>query len=87
MAEQLAQYIAELLKIEELIARQQAQQHLHVLLQKIRMKSSQFNSALQQLGLRQHSPAALAQMSLFFKESFTQVVKEAHRLVQIQSRP
>lgn len=88
VAEQLAQYIAELLKIEGLIARQQAQQqHLQVLLQKIRMKGSQFNSALQQLGLRQHSPAALAQMSLFFKESFTQVVKEAHRLIQIQSRP
>ena len=89
VAEQLGQYIAELLKIEDLISRQQhsQQQHLHVLLQRIRMKSSQFNSALQQLSLKQHSPAALSQMSLLFKESFTQVVKEAHRLVQIHARP
>lgn len=87
VAEQLAQYTAELRKIEELIAGQQPQQHLQVLLQKIRMKGSQFATALQQLALRQHSPAALAHMSLFFKESFTQAVKEAHRLVQIQARP
>lgn len=53
VGEQLGQYISELLKIEELISRQQnSQQHLHVLLEKIRMKSSQFNNALQQLSMK-----------------------------------
>ena len=36
------------------------------------------------LAVKQHSQAVLAQMAGFFKESFTAVIKEAHRMIQVR---
>jgi hypothetical protein len=53
LIQQINEYIVELLKIEELITRQQSLQlHLQVLKQKITMKIGQFRMAAQQFGIK-----------------------------------
>lgn len=84
LGEELALYMVELIKINELIARQPPQPHLQVLAHKIELKVTQLKTAAQQLASKQLSPAVITQMAAFFKESFTAALKEAHRMVQVR---
>lgn len=87
LIEQLSQYTLELAKIEQLISKQPQHQHLHTLQHKIKMKIAQFNMTIHQLQHQNHTSSGLQQISNFFKGNFTTIIKEAHRLIQIKSRP
>jgi len=48
------------------------------------MKILHFKSAITQIQQKQHSQATLNQLNNYFSNNFSQIVKEAHRLLQVR---
>jgi K+/H+ antiporter YhaU regulatory subunit KhtT len=81
---QVNQYISEIISINMHLEKKDTRlPHLKLLQQKVRIKLTHFQTALDQLKYSQHSGATLKQIAQHLSNSFSQIVKEAHRLLQI----
>lgn len=58
---------------------------MQLLKHKINMKITHFKSYIHELQQKRHTQTTLQQLSNYFTETFSQTVKQAHRLLQVKS--
>ena len=86
LSQQIDQYILELQNIQLKITNKQPNlPHLTCLNSKITAKLVHFQNASQLIRFNSHSVSSLKHLSSHLSTSFSQIVKEAHRLLQLKT--